>query len=496
MFSKSFDMFASISTPFSHEMKAVIFDCDGVLVDTEYLKFLGWQKALASLNIELTIEEYKAVAGHSSKKIIELLQDMKNLAIPEDAICLRREEYRKLQEQGVTPIKEMVEFVHYLSQNKDDWGIKLGLASSASTNEILFNLKQIGLDRVFDLIISGTDDLNDYKDSEGKNKPKPYIYLEASKRLNVPPESCLVFEDTEAGVEAAIKAGMVTIAVPNRMTKEQNFCKANKIINSILELPIEVVNTFKDVSFKKDEYLERDPNSSAQKCLEEFCKKGGSFQCISNLIERTAPKVRLNLGDAIYPICSRGFCRSQALWTILKPFSDQIILFPPHAARVGWDPYNGQINRFRNYAQENVPDEFNTYFGIEKAQRFGFENNSEWEFIEHSPTSEGLNKISDFYSKNFYGPNSSWVGLKGKKRVYIAFSNNVHVALYRLNQTNDNLKDVTVIAIESEDLITYPPSFLNTFSRSTTAYEYFTNLLRQILDLTELESCDGCIEKG
>ena len=65
---KTFDLFASISTPFSHETKAVIFDCDGVLVDTEYLKFLGWQKALASLNIELTIEEYKAVAGHSSKK--------------------------------------------------------------------------------------------------------------------------------------------------------------------------------------------------------------------------------------------------------------------------------------------------------------------------------------------------------------------------------------------------------------------------------------------
>lgn len=319
IFSNSLDLFASISTPFSHEMEAVIYDYDGVLVDMEYLKFLGWQKALASLNIELTIAEYKVVAGHSSKKI--------------------------------------------------------------------------------------------------------------------------------------------------------------------------------DVSFKKDEYLERDPNSSAQKCLEEFCKKGGSIQCISNLIEATAPKVQLNLGDAIYPICSGGFCRSQALWAILKPFSDQIILFPPHAARVGWDPYNGQINRFRNYAQEKVPDEFNAYFGIEKAQRFGFENNSEWEFIEHSPTSEGLNKISEFYSKNFYGPNSSWVGLKGKKRVYIAFSNNVHVALYRLNQTNDNLKDVTVIAIESEDLITYPPSFLNTTSRSTTAYEYFTNLLRQIFDLTEFESCNGCIEK-
>jgi len=238
MVSKSFELFASISTPFSNEIEAVIFDCDGVLVDTEYLKFLGWQKALASLNIELTIEEYKAVAGHSSKKIIEQLQGMKGIVIPEEAIPLRREEYRKLQELGVAPIRETVEFARYLSQNKVAWGIKLGLASSASTDEILFNLKQIGLDQAFDLIISGTDDLNDYKDLEGKNKPKPYIYLEASKRLNIAPDRCLVIEDSEAGIEAASKAGMVTIAIPNQITIEHNFSMANKVIGSISELPI------------------------------------------------------------------------------------------------------------------------------------------------------------------------------------------------------------------------------------------------------------------
>jgi HAD superfamily hydrolase (TIGR01509 family) len=222
------------------EMEAVIFDCDGVLADTEYLKFLGWQKALACLNIDLSIEEYKAVAGHTSKKIIEKLQDRKGIVIPEEVVHLRREEYRKLQEHGVTPIKEMVEFARYLSQNKTVLGIKLGLASSASTKEILFNLKEIGLEQAFDLIISGSDDLHDYKDLEGQNKPKPYIYLEASKRFNIFPERCLVFEDTEAGIEAASQAGMVTIAVPNWITMEQDFSKANKVIPSVL---------FKDVSY-------------------------------------------------------------------------------------------------------------------------------------------------------------------------------------------------------------------------------------------------------
>src|SRR5262249_15121458 len=151
------------------------------------------------------------------------LQEMKGIPIPEQAILLRRCEYQKLQEQGISPIEEMVEFASYLSQNKNALGIKLGLASSASRNDILFNLKQIGLEQAFDLIISGTDDLENIVDLEGKNKPKPYIYLEASKRLNIAPEHCLAIEDTEAGIEAASRAGMIAIAVPNKITKGQDF---------------------------------------------------------------------------------------------------------------------------------------------------------------------------------------------------------------------------------------------------------------------------------
>ena len=70
MFCNSFNLFSSISTTFSEAMEAVIFDCDGVLVDTEYLKFLAWQNALVSFNTELSIEEYKALIGHTSKKIL------------------------------------------------------------------------------------------------------------------------------------------------------------------------------------------------------------------------------------------------------------------------------------------------------------------------------------------------------------------------------------------------------------------------------------------
>ena len=74
-------------------------------------------------------------------------------------------------------------------------------------------------------------------DLEGKNKPKPYIYLEAAQRLHVSPQHCLVFEDTEAGVMAASSAGMITIAVPNRFTSSQDFSRATKQI-TYEELPL------------------------------------------------------------------------------------------------------------------------------------------------------------------------------------------------------------------------------------------------------------------
>ncbi len=214
------------------EFEAVIFDCDGVLVDTEYLKFLAWKEALAEENITFAIEEYMPLVGHSSKNILSMLRKLKNLEIPEKVIEKRNSHYRLLQQEGVPPIQEMIDFARRLSKGKEKLGIKLGLASSAPMEEILHNLRQIGLDNAFDLVISGTDDLGSYSDAEGKNKPKPYIYIEAAKRLAIDPSKCLVFEDTNAGVEAAAGAGMIAIGVPNRFTIHQDFSKATQVISS------------------------------------------------------------------------------------------------------------------------------------------------------------------------------------------------------------------------------------------------------------------------
>ncbi|CDZ81093.1 Phosphorylated carbohydrates phosphatase [Candidatus Rubidus massiliensis] len=227
---------ATIVTPYGDKMEAIIFDCDGVLVDTEYLKFLAWQEALGKKNIEFRIDEYKPLVGLSSESILTNIKKLKNIHISDDVIATKNGIYKALQKQGIPPIETMIAFVKYLVKNKDHFGIKLGLASSAPKEEILFNLKEIGLENAFDAIISGSDDLNDYEDAQEKNKPKPYIYIEAAKQLRVLPSKCLVFEDTAAGIEAAVRAQMVGIAVPNQFTLNQDFSKARKVIHTPEEL--------------------------------------------------------------------------------------------------------------------------------------------------------------------------------------------------------------------------------------------------------------------
>lgn len=234
-------MSAAITTPFSSYTEVVIFDCDGVLVDTEKLKFLAWQRALNEEGIPFTIEEYQPHVGHSSVNILKGIAQAKGVPIHERVIAAKNAIYAQLQKQGVAPIQATVNWARQLAHSKQQLGIRLALASSASRAEIHENLKQIGLAEVFELIISGSDDLTDYHDSSGKNKPKPYIYMEAAKRLGVDPRFCLVFEDTQAGIEAAKGAGMVAVAIPNSFTSNQDFSAATGCIQSIEELKIEKV---------------------------------------------------------------------------------------------------------------------------------------------------------------------------------------------------------------------------------------------------------------
>lgn len=165
-----------------------------------------------------------------------MIREVKKIDISDEVIEIKNVNYKRLQKMGVPPIQKGIDFAFRLAASKKRTGILLALASSAPKEEIMINLKQIGLENGFDLIISGSEDLKAYKDDEGTNKPKPYIYIESAKRLGIAPEFCLVFEDTKAGIDAAASAGMIAVAVPNPFTRTHDFSNASFIIESYEEL--------------------------------------------------------------------------------------------------------------------------------------------------------------------------------------------------------------------------------------------------------------------
>jgi beta-phosphoglucomutase len=234
-------------------IKAVIFDCDGVLVDTEYLKFEAWRDSLSKYNISFELKDYLPLVGHSSEKIVFEIAQQNKVAFDEKKLIQEKNAfYKKRQAQGVPAIPEAVNFLKTLLLNKVRYDVKVGLASSAPYAEIINNLKSIGVNpKDFDAIASGDDDLKHISDPGGTNKPKPYIYQVIAKSLDVAPKDCIVFEDTHAGVEAAATAGMRVFATPNRFTEKHDFSKAVRILS------------FKDIESKKllDEFSVRQGKS-------------------------------------------------------------------------------------------------------------------------------------------------------------------------------------------------------------------------------------------
>jgi beta-phosphoglucomutase-like phosphatase (HAD superfamily) len=220
-------------------MLGIIFDCDGTLIDSERAHLASWQASIKKRYGELSEEEYYSLAGQSGTAISEKLHQKVQRDSADAILQDKQKVFENYQEQGIPSIDRTVRFVRQLAEHKHRYGYKMGVASAAFKDEILRNLKSLGLLDVFEVIVSGKDDLDEYEDPEGVNKPKPYIYLHAAKLLGLDPSRCVAFEDSGPGVLSAVSAGLITYAVPNAYTKYQDFSPATFIINPETELDME-----------------------------------------------------------------------------------------------------------------------------------------------------------------------------------------------------------------------------------------------------------------
>jgi len=208
----------------------VIFDLDGLLVDTEQLHYCAYQTALRARGATLTESDYVEHWVRSGKGIVEWVSDHGLNLDPHEVRTHKSKCYIELLSSSLRPMEGAVELLQTLSGKKN-----LALASSSYRDAVDGVLEGLHLAHYFKTIVSGLD--------VTRVKPAPDIFLVAARQAGADPFECVVLEDAEKGVVAAYHAGMRCIAVPNAYTRHHDFSKATQVCSSLKEITLEIIET-------------------------------------------------------------------------------------------------------------------------------------------------------------------------------------------------------------------------------------------------------------
>ncbi|GGZ80158.1 beta-phosphoglucomutase [Algibacter mikhailovii] len=210
----------------------VIFDLDGVIVDTAKYHFLAWKSLADNLDFEFTEAHNELLKGVSRVRSLEILLDIGNLELSEEKkqeyLISKNEHYLKYITQMGS--EEILPGVLSLLDNLDGLNIEYVLGSASKNAPLI--LKQVGLFDRFKGIVDGN--------SVSSAKPDPEVFLIGAQKLCLPPENCIVFEDAIAGVEAANRANMTSIGIGDAETLNE----ADYNYNNLTELPQNFFNMF------------------------------------------------------------------------------------------------------------------------------------------------------------------------------------------------------------------------------------------------------------
>lgn len=180
---------------------AYLFDCDGTIADSMPLHLVAWQRALSHWSCPFDEELFYAWGGMPVATIIAALNERHGLTMPIASVVEQKESYYYELLPKLQAVPEVLEHIEHRHGS-----IPFAVVSGSSRESVIASLEVLGLLDRFDTLVCAED--------YARGKPDPEAFLTAAARLGVAPAACLVFEDTDMGIQAATAAGMASVKVP------------------------------------------------------------------------------------------------------------------------------------------------------------------------------------------------------------------------------------------------------------------------------------------
>jgi HAD superfamily hydrolase (TIGR01509 family) len=186
--------------PIPDRIQALIFDCDGTIVDTMPVHYAAWVKALTPHRLKFPEERFYSFAGATSPHIVAILAKEQGISCDPVQVAHEKEVIYEASLQNLEPVHSVVAIAR-----REHGRRKLAVASGGRVRAVRESLSVIHVEHLFGVVV-GMEDVKD-------GKPAPELFLKAATLMNVPPAACLVYEDGDLGIQGAKNAGMEFIDV-------------------------------------------------------------------------------------------------------------------------------------------------------------------------------------------------------------------------------------------------------------------------------------------